>query len=108
MNRNKEFETLVSITKTNLSPYLIQKINDNDYLEPFIKREEKLLYGRQNHPAGYLPNGAIYIGKSKSFLKSNKLWAKRTTYYLMDQVSSVDIDVESDLKLAEFFLRQKK
>lgn len=108
MNKKKESETLVSIAKTNISPYLTQTINKNGYLEPFIKRERKLLYGSQNHSAGYFPNGAIYIGKTKIFLKSNQLWTKKTTYYLMSQESSVDIDTASDLKLAEFLLRQKK
>ena len=55
---------------------------------------------RQSLPKTFLPNGAIYIVKLKSFLKTKTFLGKTSSFYSMDENSSLDIDNVSDIKEA--------
>ena len=47
------------------------------------------------------PNGAIYINKTKEFLKHRTLFRnKKTTFYRMPKIRSVDIDRIQDFNKA--------
>ena len=62
--------------------------------------EKNLSANRQSFPDLYLPNGAIYIFKVKSFLKNNDFPISSAVPYIMDAKSSIDIDQYKDLKVA--------
>lgn len=51
-----------------------------------------------------MSNGAIYILKVKEFLKKSNFLLKNTTYFEMDEVSSLDINTLEDLKKANELL----
>ncbi|MFG5086318.1 acylneuraminate cytidylyltransferase family protein [Campylobacter lari] len=55
---------------------------------------------RQKLPKTYMSNGAIYIIKSNLFLENHRFLQRKTSYYLMDELSSMDIDNHEDLKRA--------
>ena len=49
----------------------------------------------------YRLNGAIYICKRDNFLKEETFFLKENIYaYIMDKESSIDIDEDIDLKIA--------
>lgn len=56
----------------------------------------------------YLPNGAIFIARYKSFLKEKTFYGKKLTIYYMPKKKSVDIDTIYDLKYAEVILKSEK
>ena len=66
-------------------------------IEPTMKRKN-LSANRQSFLDLYLPNGAIYIFKAKSFLINNDFSISGAVPYIMDSKSSIDIDKYEDLK----------
>ena len=59
---------------------------------------------RQDCPKVYERNGAIYIYNLNSFNQS----VVKQKKYLMDDISSIDIDNEYDWKLTEYILSRKE
>ena len=56
---------------------------------------------RQKLPKAYMPNGAIYIVKTKSFTKNKFFMSKQNSFMIMDDNSSIDIDSLLDIRHAE-------
>lgn len=107
-----------SIYKKQCAKALISVVEyDNKILKAFMLDEDKNLRGicnnsypfmpRQMLPATFMSNGAIYIVKILEFLKHKSFLQDKTSYFLMDKQSSLDIDNLSDLKLAEEIMRAK-
>jgi len=62
---------------------------------------------RQDLPAAFSLNGAIYVIRVDDLLASGKLIHPDTLAYRMDKLSSVDIDTEDDLLVADFLLKRR-
>jgi len=105
-----EINSLVSICKSNINPNLFKKIVGNNYIQPILKGLKKQSYphARQNFNNVYYINGAIYIVKKDFFLKTGSLYDKKNGYYLMNEISSIDIDEPLDLELANYLLQKKE
>ena len=80
------------------------KLNKHGFLEGIANNEYPFMR-RQDLPKVMFPNGAIYIIKIKDFLENHKLFTKKTSYYLMDDIKSLDIDVIEDLELAKKYIQ---
>lgn len=95
----------ISVTENAKSPYLSRKINSKGYLENLfdVKSEKR----RQDIPITYYINGAIYLISIKDFLKYKTFQTNKTLNYVMPYYSSIDIDEPMDLKMAEFYYKQK-
>jgi len=95
--------SLVSVSKSERKFDQMMVINDESYLEhstiPVFSRK-----GLEEHSEFHYLNGAIYITSIPLFLKKGSLYSEKTSCYLMDLESSIDIDTQFDLALAEFFL----
>lgn len=89
---------------------------DKKYLKAFVINKKGYLAGavndkypfanRQDLPDLYMPNGAIYIIKTKLFLKYGQLFSPRTLPYEMSFLQSIDIDNPADLMTAEELLKK--
>ncbi|EOW3520765.1 acylneuraminate cytidylyltransferase family protein [Campylobacter coli] len=88
---------------------------DNKILKAFMCDEKGNLKGicndnfpfmpRQKLPKTYISNGAIYILKTKDFLQNPSFLQSNTKHFLMDEISSLDIDSEEDLRKVEEVLK---
>jgi CMP-N,N'-diacetyllegionaminic acid synthase len=88
---------------------------DNKILKTFIESPDGFLKGisnneypfmrRQDLPAVYMPNGAIYIIDVNIFNKNLSLITDRTVCYVMPANKSFDIDSESDLLSIEKLIK---
>lgn len=94
-------ESLVSISPVNDNPVLIRVINDMDRISPLLPVESTIR--RQDMPKYYKVNGCIYINKI-SELDEDTSFNDNKNYYLMEQSHSVDIDEESDIAVAKYYL----
>ena len=75
-------------------------MQEDGSLESFIK-DEVIDKRSQDLKDYYRLNGAIYICKRDNFLKEETLFLKENIYaYIMDKESSIDIDEEIDLTIA--------
>lgn len=101
----KKANALISVSKI-----------DNKILKAFVADDGDCLKGicnnkypfmpRQSLPQTYQSNGAIYIVKRDLFLKNPSFLPEKTHYYVMSEESSMDIDTQKDLELANNILQQ--
>lgn len=86
---------LISVCETEHSPFKTFRQIDGflsglvDDLSPFLPRQQL--------PATYRANGAIYITEVSQFLLTGKLLTTRTVPFLMERELSIDVDTRADL-----------
>lgn len=99
-------DMVVSVKETKANPYYVLKEeNENGWL---YSVKENNFVTRQDCPAVYELNGAIYIINVKS-LKSKPISTfQHLKKYVMDDISSHDIDSMSDWEYAEFITERNK
>lgn len=108
LNNVDKYDSLISVVEQEEHPYLSRKIGSDGVLEDFIEFDKNTYYRRQDYPKVYHINGAIYIAKVDVLLEERNFETKRTYGYIMDKISSVDIDDEMDFKVAEYLLKMLK
>lgn len=97
-------EMVVSVKETDANPYYVLFEEDNDgFLQ---KSKEGNFTRRQDCPAVYEYNGAIYVIDATEILTKPLNELKRVIKYVMPKEASVDIDTRIDLDLAEIILAQ--
>ena len=99
-----EFDFLVSMREAHGSPDLMQPLDERGGLGYFDKDYNN--WRRQDFHY-YTPNGAIYIAKPRCYLEKKHFFGASTLAYLMDEVSSVDVDKPIDFELANLLLTKK-
>jgi len=103
---DKQARSLVSVKEAVDSPYWMRVISGRGYLENFVQTEKEYVR-RQDLPKVYSLNGAVYIAYTDVFLEEKSFYVRNTAYYLMDALSSIDIDEKIDFDLAELIIRQR-
>jgi len=101
--KDKNADSLVSCVEVphNFTPELLMVKKNNKYLKV------KKLYNRQLKKIYFARNGAaIYIIKYPVFYKS--IFGKKVLPFLMDSISSIDINTKADLKLAKIISRNEE
>ena len=99
-----EFDFLVSMRKAHTPPDLLQPLDERGGLGYFDKDYSN--YRRQNFNY-YTPNGAIYIAKPLSYLEQKHFFGAKTYAYIMDEISSVDVDNSIDFEFANLLMKKK-
>lgn len=103
---NKKATSVVSVCKSEHSPLWANTLPNDFSMNNFITVESKKR--SQDLDTFYRLNGAIYIYDIDLILGTNSLEYNETTFaYLMDSVSSIDIDTQSDFEYATFCLKKK-
>jgi len=62
---------------------------------------------RQDIKPKYRPNGAIYISRPKKYIESGHFYGPTSLAYIMDAVTSVDIDEWIDFELAKVLMQKR-
>lgn len=99
--------SVVSVTEVSKSPYWMYELRKDHRLEPFIS-QGKPADRRQLLPKLHVLNGAIYLIRGETLLKERSFVNADTVAWEMDSASSIDIDVELDLKLASYLLSERQ
>lgn len=103
----KKAEAVVSVCRAEHHPLWSNTLppdgNMNDFIRPEIKGKN-----RQQLPAAYRINGAIYIAAPAYLKKHGSFMGDRTFAFEMPAESSVDIDSEIDFALAEILLQRRE
>ena len=95
---------LVSVCECEHSPLWSGLIGEDLRLDNFISNKAKRAC-RQELPIYYRLNGAIYMGKTGSFIKNKSFLGKNSVAYIMNQEDSVDIDSLLDFKVAKVIMK---
>lgn len=94
----------VSISETKKSPYLAMELDENQTLRPILPKE-LLKTRRQDLPATYTLNGAVYTCRVNAFRESASLINDDTVGFIMPASRSIDIDDKLDLEIAELLVK---
>ncbi|AEB75796.1 acylneuraminate cytidylyltransferase [Clostridium botulinum] len=108
MDNISETESLISVTESEDIPYWYKSIDDTGVLCDFLKYDKSKYTRRQDFEKVYKLNGAIYITKLKSLYDNKSFESDRALSYIMDKISSIDIDTEFDLEYVKFNLMMEK
>ena len=85
----------VSVRAVDDSPYWMYRMHADGRLDPVID-SPALICRRQDLPAVYSLNGAIYIAKTDWFRRTRSFLSRETIGFPMPTHSSLDIDTQSD------------
>jgi CMP-N,N'-diacetyllegionaminic acid synthase len=101
-----DLDMLVSVKETKANPYYLLFEEDNaGYLK---KSKEGSFNRRQDCPKVWEFNGAIYIINISSLKQGPLSQFQRIKKYVMDEISSIDIDNDLDWKIAEAVVASNK
>ena len=90
----------VSVCKASVSPYWMFWINGDGRLRPVLERG-KAHATRQELPAAYALNGAVYVARTAWLRTSRSFLSRETVPFVMDQRRSLDVDTEDDIRRCE-------
>lgn len=100
------YDYLIAISKYNSSPLRSLKVISQKRII-FKKLKYKNLRS-QDLSQEYYDTGSFYIWKTKSILKKRVKWPKKSTFYELSNLKSVDINTKEDLDLAKLLFQNKK
>jgi N-acylneuraminate cytidylyltransferase len=101
-----EIDMVVSVKESKANPYYtLREENEDGYL---VKSKQGNFTRRQDCPKVWELNGAIYIINVASLKKKTIGEFKKVKKYVMDDITSHDIDTNLDWKLAEILLQYAK
>lgn len=102
---NDDLDMVVSVKEAETNPYYnCYAVNEEGYLQKFIK-SKATGYGRQQaKPAIYEKNGSVYVIKISSLRKQKINDFEKVHFYEMNKVYSIDLDEPLDWMFAEAVL----
>lgn len=101
----KKANAVISVCECEYPPVWCNVLGDDRSMDGFINEEN--IRPRQDLPTYYRVNGAIYLYTTKYIKETNKLYTGSVYAYIMKNENSVDIDNETDFKIAELYLKEK-
>ncbi|MFA5292239.1 MAG: acylneuraminate cytidylyltransferase family protein [Phycisphaerae bacterium] len=104
---NKSANAVVSVAEVSENPYSMKMLTNQGFINNFITHGKEY-HRRQDEPAVYKLNGAIYICRTDVLLQSKIFLPEKTLGYIMPKDRSIDIDDIVDFKLAELIFMEKK
>jgi len=103
----KKAQTVVSVCPAEHHPFWCCNLKEDGKIKSFLN-QSALNRNRQELPAYFRLNGAIYLAKTSFFRKNRKFITKDTYAYKMHYQYSVDIDNELDFDYAQFLGAREK
>ena len=82
------------------NPLSVMRLQDG-YMLPFAAGEGTRLLRKQDKPAVYARNGAVYAMRRETLMVQHSLFGAHSQAYVMSERDSLDIDSPDDLWLAE-------
>lgn len=101
-------KSLFSVVNAKKNPYFNMVEKDNGGRVHISKRANNLINRRQDSPQVYEMNASIYIFRRDYIMnaKNTSSISDDSIMYLMNDISSVDIDREIDFKFVEFLMEK--
>ncbi len=97
-------DAVVSVCPCEHSPLWTNTLGPNGQMKDFLRPDA--MGNRQDHPAYYRLNGAIYLAKTSYFRQCRGFFGHGTYAYIMPSERSIDIDSPLDFQMAEFLMNR--
>jgi N-acylneuraminate cytidylyltransferase len=94
----------VTVTIPSKSPYWMFKLDGGEHLEPLF--DLPMGRRRQDLPAAYVPNGAVYVARVEWFREHGTFYGRETVASIMPPERSLDVDSALDLRIADSLLSE--
>jgi len=109
LREDSTMDSVITVQQVVLPPFWMLRI-DGLSLKPFINDGvDYSLKRRQELDSIYKPNGAVYATRTHLIRDHGRLFSAfsggNTGFVLMDQLTSLEIDTETDFMIVEAFLR---
>ena len=102
---NNDLDMVVSVKESSSNPFFNAYILDNNkYLSSLLKEK---FQRRQDAPPVYEYNGAVYVMNISSLKKNTMKDFSKVVPYVMDEISSLDLDTPLDWAIAEAIAEKK-
>ena len=102
----RDADSVVSVSLAHQHPYWAKRITSDGHLVDFIPLDRHYVR-RQDLPAAYVLNGAIYLARRQVLVEKQSWYTARTYAYIMPLERSLDIDTPWDLYLADLILEDR-
>lgn len=96
-NKNKKYDSIVSVKDVDGYHPLRMKIIRDGYLKNYINQKKENMIPRQKLPKVYIRSGSFYLIKKNKFLDHKSLVGKKTGYIILKNIFSLNIDSIEDL-----------
>ena len=104
---NSDVDMVVSVIESPANPYCNIFEEDNEgYLH--ISKGEGNIWRRQDAPKVYQYNGAIYIMNAETLKHTHMHKMQKRVKFVMDELSSIDLDTMWDWQMAEMIIKQER
>ena len=102
---SNSYDMVVSVKETKSNPYYVLfEEDENGWL---AKSKKGRFIRRQDAPKVWEYNGAVYVINPKSLKEKNHLEFHKVKKYVMDELSSIDLDDVLDWKISEFLIKER-
>lgn len=102
---SNSYDMIVSVKETKSNPYyLLFEEDENCWL---AKSKKGSFTRRQDAPKVWEYNGAVYVINPESLKEKSHLEFHKVKKYVMDELSSIDLDEVLDWKICEFLIKEK-
>lgn len=91
---------VISVSEPTVKPLKAFSVGEDGYLHGLIN-DQYPFANRQKLPSAYYSNGAIYAFYIRDFMLNRTIPMLNIKPYIMDAISSIDIDNQEDILLAE-------
>tara|TARA_Y100001935_G_scaffold254549_1_gene263958 strand:+ start:15090 stop:15806 length:717 start_codon:yes stop_codon:yes gene_type:complete len=102
----KNTDSVISFVRVKSHHPMLMKKIINDYIEPYVIKEEEGTRRQDLKPDAYMRNGAIYLTKRNVLMKDSSIWGKKITPIIMSEKTSISIDSELDFKIVDELLNE--
>lgn len=100
-----DVDMVVSVKECAANPYYcVFEENNEGFLH--VSKGDGTIFRRQDAPKVYEYNGAIYIINPESLKNQHMHQFKKRVKYVMDEMSSFDLDTMTDWKIAEMIKKE--
>jgi len=97
-------DAVVSLTQVEEPHPLKMMVVNAGVAQPLLPDRWRETLRRQELPAAYFLNGAVYCARRAVLLEKDSFWGTKTLAYVMPAQRSVNIDTPLDLRVAELML----
>lgn len=105
---NDRYHFLISVTEYDFPPQFALEVDKHSAIVMKEPQSYRISTRSQDQKTYYHPNGAVYVAKTKYFLRDKTFFGKPLLSYIMPKERSFDIDYPYQFRIAECMMRQKR
>lgn len=104
---DRQADSVVGICEVAHHPFWMKRLLADGRIEDFLP-QDRVPPRRQELPAAYALNGALYVARRAPLLAQRTFMLPHTCGYVMPPERSLDVDTRWDLELADFALTRRR